>query len=158
MSPLDDATKDDLAIRNLVARFADVCTVDDGDGFRALWAPDGVWEVSDPFPARAAGVDSIVTLYHQLRSPHATFVQMPHSGVVRIDGDTARGRWVMQEVGRNPATGLNYNNFGLYMDTLVRTGGDWCFTRRSYQYLWVDVTTPIPGQSIPVPDHAFRFV
>ena len=64
----------------------------------------------------------------------------------------------MQEVGRNPATGLNYNNYGLYMDTLVRTGGAWRFSRRSYQYLWVDVTTPIPGQSIPVPEHAFRFV
>lgn len=158
MQPLDAAAQDDCEIRNLVARFADVCTVDDGDGFRALWAPDGVWEVSDPFPARAAGVDNVVALYHQLRSPHATFVQMPHSGVLRIDGDTARARWVMQEVGRNPATGLNYNNYGLYMDTLVRTGGAWRFSRRSYQYLWVDVTTPIPGQSIPVPEHAFRFV
>lgn len=157
MSRLDDAAQDDCAIRNLVARFADVCTVDDADGFRALWAPDGVWEVSDPFPARAAGVDNIVALYGQLRSPHTTFVQMPHSGVIHVEGDGARARWVMQEVGRNPDTGLNYNNYGLYLDTLIRTADGWRFARRSYQYMWVDVTTPIPGQSIRVPEAAHRF-
>ena len=158
MPPFADDVLDDLAIRNLVARFADVCTVDDADGFRALWAPDGVWEISAPFPGRAEGVDRIVSLYGQLRSPHATFVQMPHSGVIHVDGDAARGRWVMQELGRNPDTGINYNNYGLYLDTLVRRDGGWRFSSRSYQYLWVDVTTPIPGQSFPIPPHAAQFV
>ncbi len=158
MPPLDAATLDDHAIRQLVHRFADVCTVDDADGFRAVWTDDAVWEVSDPFAVRADGLDDVVALYDRLRSPHATFVQMPHGGVIRVDGDRARGRWVMQEFGRNPGTGLSYNNFGLYQDTLVRTGDGWRFSKRSYQYLWVDVATPIPGQSMPMPDAVRSFV
>ena len=46
----------------------------------------------------------------------------------------------------------------VYEDVLRRTADGWRFVRRSYQYMWVDVTTPIPGQSIRVPEAAHRLV
>ena len=153
-----DPVKDELAIRQLTARFSDVCVVDDADGFRSAWAPNGVWEVSAPFNVTAEGIDNVVTLYNQLRSPFEVFLQMAHSGVVRLDGDQARARWVMQEVGRNLQTGRHYNNFGLYLDTLVRLPEGWRFARRSYQYLWLDAETPIPGKHLDVPDGVRRFI
>jgi SnoaL-like domain len=158
MPALTDHAVDEVAIRHLAARFADVCTVDDAEGFRALWTPDCVWEISDPFPIKAEGLDNVLQLYNQLRSPHEFFVQMPHAGVVRVDGAKARARWMMQEVGRNQKTGLNYNNFGLYLDTLVRADNGWLFAKRSYQYIWVDTSTQIVGQSLEIPASVLHFV
>jgi hypothetical protein len=153
-----DLVSDELAVRQLVARFSDVCVVDDTEGFRSLWAPNGVWEISAPFPTKAEGVDNVVALYTQLRSPFEVFIQMAHSGVVQIDGNRARARWVMQEVGRNLQTGRNYNNFGLYSDSLVRLPEGWRFAKRSYQYLWLDIETRIPGSHLSVPDEVRGFI
>lgn len=36
---------DENAIRGLVERFADTCIRADHDGFRQLWAGDGVWDM-----------------------------------------------------------------------------------------------------------------
>ncbi len=153
-----DSFKDEMEIRNLVARFSDACVVDDASAFGKLWAPNGVWEVSAPFSVKAEGVDKVVALYGQLRSPWEIFLQMTHSGVVRVDGDKARARFVMQEVGRNAETGRNYNNFGVYLDTLVRLDGEWRFARRTFQFIWLDMATPIPGQHFALPEGARTFV
>ncbi len=146
------AVEDELAIRALVARFSDCCNERDFVGFAALWAADGVWEIGHPLPARAEGVPSIVELLRRLLVPQIMFMQMTHSGIVKLNGDTANARFVEHERGRGQGQGKGnfYENLAVYDDELVRQAdGQWRFARRSYRYRLLD-DAPFGGQVFPV--------
>ena len=144
-----DATTAELAIRNLVSEFALATWKADflGD-FSKLWAPDGQWTISNPLANEANGIDEILDLAAQLGGGWEFFVQFVHSGVVKVDGKQATGRWVMQEVGRGGDN--NYNNYALYEDVYVEIDDKWYFSERHYHYVWLDDST-IPGEAFPVP-------
>lgn len=144
-----DAVTSELAIRNLVSDFALASWKADflGD-FSKLWAEDGQWTLSAPFANEANGIDEILDLATKLGGGWEFFVQFVHSGVVKVDGDHATGRWVLQEVARSSDN--NYNNYALYEDVYVEIDGKWYFSERHYQYIWLDDST-IPGQAFPVP-------
>ncbi len=146
---------DKAAITETTARFADACNTRDIAAFRALWLPDGVWEIGEPFPARAEGVDDIANLCQTLLGLWEVFVQFTHSGVIEIDGDTAIARWTMQETASSPEADRFYNNFGLYEDTLLRVDGKWLFKHRRYHYMYMD-GSPLAGQ-IPALAPTFTF-
>jgi hypothetical protein len=57
---------DENEIRDLVARFSDTCILGNHDGFRELWAEDGLWEIGAPFNARVEGIEAIVDMLHRL--------------------------------------------------------------------------------------------
>ena len=54
MSTQRDPVADELAIRNLVARYSDAVIRDDGDDWRACWHPDAVWMLG---PGRFEGIE-----------------------------------------------------------------------------------------------------
>ncbi len=135
---------DEAEIRRLAAQFSDACVRYDRALFHSLWEPEGVWEITEPFPAVAEGVENILALLDGLLGMYEFFVQMQHSGVIAVTGDAATARWVMQEVGRGKDGALFYNNFGLYEDQMARRGGAWRFVRRTYQYVYID-HSPLPG-------------
>ena len=129
---------DELAVRDLTARFSDACNTRNIEAFRRLWLADGVWEIGEPLPARAEGIEKIVKMLENLLNAWEFFVQMTHTGIVRISGDMATARWTVQETARQPkATGF-YNNFALYEDKLVRVEGNWYFAERRYEYIYLD--------------------
>ena len=131
------AVEDELAIRNLAARFSDCCNERDYCGFADLWSARGVWEIGPPLPARAQGVDAIVAMLRALLTPQISFMQMTHSGVVQIDGDRATARFVEREHGMGEAA--FYENLAVYNDELVREADcKWRFVRRSYVYRYLD--------------------
>ena len=143
---------DEAEIRRLTAQFSDACVRYDRTLFRSLWAPEGVWKISEPFPAEVAGVDNVVALLDTLLGMYEFFVQMQHSGVITVSGDAATARWVMQEFGRGKEGTLFYNNYGLYNDEMERRDGAWRFIKRTYQYVYID-HSPIPGKCyLPLPD------
>ena len=129
---------DESDIRNLTARFSDTAIRRDYDGFRALWTPDAVWEIKEPLPSSATGTDAIVTMLQGLMDTFEFFVQMVHSGVVTVEGDSANARWITQEMGRGKDDRCYYNNYAIYDDRLIRQDGVWRFARRTYDYMYLD--------------------
>lgn len=60
------AIADELAIRDLAARFSDTANRRDFAGFAALWAPGSEWIVNDPFPFSAYGPDDIAATVERM--------------------------------------------------------------------------------------------
>jgi hypothetical protein len=146
--------EDEAAVRDAIVRFADVATLTDYDGFRALWADDADWVIGgtegQPFERRAHGVDDIVALYRTLREERAYFVQFTIPGAVEINGDVATVRSMCHEAARGPDA--FYRNNGVWHDELRRTGNGWVFAKRTYQYLWLDFA-PFTGDVFPVQEY-----
>ena len=137
---------DEAAIRDTIARFADAATSGDSDRFGALWADDAEWVIGStegqPFESHSKGVDEIVSHFRDLRDGKEYFIQFAVPGSIEINGDDATVRCLCYEAGRGP--GEYYRNTGIDIVRLRRSDGDWVFTRRSYQYLWLDFS-PFSG-------------
>lgn len=149
------ATQDDeLAVRARLERYTDAVNRRDWPAYAACWAPDGVWTLGEPINGRHEGREAILAECRTTVESLAFFVQMPHAVVVAVDGDRARARVTLNEVGlagsdAAPFPGMNI--LALYEDELRRTaGGDWEFTRRDYRV--VHFSTEVPaGQTWPAP-------
>jgi ketosteroid isomerase-like protein len=140
--------EDELAIRNLAARFSDCANERDYYTFADLWSARGIWEIGPPLPARAEGVDAIVKMLERLLAPQTSFMQMTHSGVVWLDGDRATARFVEREHGRGEAS--YYENLAVYNDALAREAdGKWRFVSRRYVYRYLD-DSEFTGQVFPL--------
>ena len=141
--------EDDSAIRSLAARFADAAMMADYEEFSTLWTDKGKWTIHEPFYTSAEGVKAISEMLIALRTGKAFFVQFVHSGVIKLNGDRATARWIMREVSEGPGESF-YNNYAVYLDTLVKSEGQWKFAQRDYHYMWVD-TGAFPGAVFELP-------
>jgi ketosteroid isomerase-like protein len=138
-------------IVELVVRFADAVNRRDIPQFESVWTPEATWVIDPPTDVSihapraeiAAGFD--VANKERMRS----FTQLVHGTVVDLDGDTARARSYLTEVGDPVAGDAGYFNHGVYFDELVRTAEGWRFAKRHYRYLYLD-TRPIAGRGAPV--------
>lgn len=154
-----DRTIESLAthaeIRDLVARFSDAVNRRDFDAFGCLFADDGIWEIGEPFPRRAAGREDVVMMFRNLAGPWAFFFQMTHTGVIDVASDrqAATARWEIQELARTPDGSQSYDNVAMYYDRLVRAhDGTWLFAERRYRYVWVS-SADLGGRAMSLPDH-----
>ena len=144
----------DAEIRDLAARFSDAVNRRDLDAFGDLFADDGIWEIGEPFPSRAAGRQNVATMLRNLWAPWDFFFQMTHTGVIDVapDRQTATARWEIQEIARTPDGSQSYDNVAMYYDRLLRThDGSWRFAERRYHYIWLS-SADLVGRSIPRPD------
>ncbi|QEH76867.1 nuclear transport factor 2 family protein [Sphingomonas sp. C8-2] len=122
--------QDELAVRSLVAAYADAVNRRDAEGMAAVFAPDGIIEKpghGDP----VQGVEKILKRYRRLQRERDFLCQMIHSGIVEIDGDRATARWWFSEL-KKPVGGDGWlYMIGVYQDEVRRTGEGWRFARRS---------------------------
>ncbi len=140
---------DEASIRNTIARFADSATRADYDSFRTTWADDGEFVIGKaPHGQRATGADDIVALLRRLRAGKTFFVQFALPGVIEIDGDAATTRTLCHEAARGPGETF-YRNHCVAFDRLRRSGDNWVFASRSFQYLWLD-TSAYAGTGFPL--------
>jgi hypothetical protein len=142
---------DEMSIRDLVARFANCCSPPDLKAFEKLWTDaDGVepvWTLTEPFAMTETGTANIVAMMDKLLKNWDFFAQLVHSGVVEVDGDKASGRFILREVAKGPNE-TYYNNFGIYEDQYRKVDGKWFFTKRDYNYMFLD-SGAFPGQVCP---------
>ncbi len=129
--------EDEMAIRNLSAKFADAATTADYEELSLLWKSDGVFTINNPANVTKTGVDDITAHIKMLRDERDFFVQFVHSGVINIDGNTATARWIIHEVARGPGEKY-YNNYGVFNDTMEKINNNWVYTSRVYDYMWLD--------------------
>jgi uncharacterized protein (TIGR02246 family) len=131
-----DAIADELAIRNVLARVAQLADSGDLDEYLTLFTEDAAWEMPGQ-PPRVGHVD-IRTGAEQRR---ASGMQGPgtHSRhvlttlAVWVDGDaaTARSYWMfLTNTVESPTLDLT----GQYDDTLARTATGWRLARRAITF------------------------
>lgn len=124
---------DEMAIRDVVARFTDAVNRNDPAALAALFTDDGEWLV--PGMETTVGPAAAAEQIGGLRTMFPNLVQLLHSGHVVIDGDAATGVWYLTEsAGTADGTALAFT--GVYRDDLVRTDAGWRFSRRTFSFLY----------------------
>ncbi len=147
MTSLNNTAADDAAIRNLCFRFSACVLSRDRAAFRACWAENGVWDIGAPMNVHLEGADSIADGFAHLMQSWEFFVQMPHGGVITLDGDTATATWIMNEVGQPAGDPKGHFNYSTYTDDVVKQNGEWKFAKRVYKFLYLD-ETPLTGKAV----------
>ena len=147
-----DELSDQLAVRDLLAAFADAVNRMRPADLRPLFTDDGEWVVTGWGAPR--GHDAIVALLDDLLVKWAMIFHAIHSGQVTLDGDRARGAWYISEFGQLH-DGTEVRIAGVYHDDYVRGGdGRWRFSRRRYDGMFSRFgsdlkVTPYPADLLP---------
>ena len=131
----DSRVADELAIRSLVARYAEAVSSHNREQWAATWSEDGQWNVMG---MASKGRDDTVALWDKLMGSLEFVVQLANSGWVEFpDGeeDRAIGRWQITEHGKF-AGGAAMFTIGFYKDECVRVDGEWRFETRSFHPLY----------------------
>jgi len=136
---------DELAIRNLVGRYADAVTRSDREAWAANWADDGVWRLMG---FEGKGRDDVVALLEKLVSGFAFVVQHAPTGVVDVVGDRGTGKWQIVEFGKLK-DGMPLLTLGVYDDEYVRERGEWRFASRSFKPVYSG-PPDLSGNPIPL--------
>ena len=132
---MSSKVEDDLAIRDLVYRYADAVCRRDEAAWAATWADDAVWQL--PRAPRMEGRDAIVALWVQAMAGFPFVVQLVNFGVLDIGENKASGRWYLTENLKFP-DGNGMYNVGCYQDKYVKRDGRWLFAERHYAVLYND--------------------
>jgi hypothetical protein len=144
-----DRVADELALRNLVARYADAVTRMDSGALRELFTPEAAWIVTGHGEPR--GHDEIVAFLDGLLANWNGIVHALLSGTVTFDATDpfrATGRWYISEFGQM-TSGDEVFFAGVYDDEYTRDAGVWRFARRCYHSLFrrtgaAVATSPFP--------------
>lgn len=128
MNPIED----EIALRNLMARYADAVNRRDADAWIATWAPDGEWNLlGEP----VAGRDNILALWQQMMDGFEFALLLPASCLFQVTGDTATGHWYLHEYSRD-LEGARNMLLSRYDDSYVKQAGEWLFHRRSCHFMY----------------------
>jgi uncharacterized protein (TIGR02246 family) len=137
---------DELAIRDLVARYAHAVGTGDASDWAETWADDGEWNVMG---RSVQGRDAVVQLWKDLMAGLAFVVQRPSAPSIRIDGPTGTGRWSVVEHAKT-LDGTALFTIGVYTDTYVKTGDEWRFQSRHFHMLYSG-PPDLSGPTFPAP-------
>jgi ketosteroid isomerase-like protein len=118
------------AIRRMVSAYCDAVNRLDADAAGALFAPDAVIRIAD-YP-EIAGREAIAAGLRQTFAASGFLFQQCDTGLLDIDGTTARARLSVLEANRKQDEDRIGLIFGLYEDEYVRLDEGWRFARRRY--------------------------
>jgi ketosteroid isomerase-like protein len=123
------AVVDELALRALVARYCHAIAQRDDDAWAATWAPDAEWQV---LGKTLRGREAILAHYQALVRDVRLVMQFADNGLIELEGDRARGRWLVTETiqWNDGRAGLN---LGVYRDDYRQDpAAGWRFARREF--------------------------
>jgi ketosteroid isomerase-like protein len=126
------AVADELAIRQLVARYADAVTHSNAEAWIDTWALDGCWTIAGN---ASKGHENLLTTWRELMGLFERVVQLPQDGLLEIDGDRGTGRWPTVELGRT-ASGDASLTVGTYHDVYRREASGWKFGERRFDFIY----------------------
>lgn len=128
MNPLED----EIALRNLMAKYVDAVNRSDGEAWISTWAEDGCWNLlGNPVQGR----DNILALWQQMMGGFEFALMLPSSCLFEIDGDSASGHWYLHEYTRDKE-GNASTVLSRYVDSYVKIAGQWLFKNRDYGFIY----------------------
>jgi hypothetical protein len=120
-----------------------------------VYAPDGELLNLARSPRPVKGMASLIKGFTRLMAEREFLLQMTHSGVVEVNGDTAVSRWWFSEIKRPLGGGAYEYKWGVYQDEVVRLDIGWRYQRRivdtlfSWEIDLKDAHQPPPGFFLP---------
>lgn len=146
------------AIRALIDRYCDAVTRADWAQLESVFAPDGVMEIGPPFGIKVEGSGAIRDYFEVAAGGVEYLLQTAHSSVIDIIDDRhARSRSTIHEMSLAkttvesdlgpPGTEVNFEQYGLYWDRLVKVDEAWSFEHRYFQSVYM-VPDAITGQVV----------
>jgi ketosteroid isomerase-like protein len=123
---------DELAIRDLAARYIDAVNRYHQQDWAATWSETASWNLMG---MEVEGRDNIVQLWAGAMGSFDFALMMLNSGTITVAGDSASGRWYVTEH-INPKEGDPNITLGVYDDTYCREDGQWLFKRRHYNVMY----------------------
>jgi uncharacterized protein (TIGR02246 family) len=134
------------AIEDLVGSYGDAVTRRDNALWRSLWADDATWVLGD---RTSIGLTAIFASYEKAIMPLQFAAHVVFPVGVQVDGDTARGRWYVQEILKTE-NGPSMLLFGMYNDRYRRVDARWRFAIRRFNFLFQSVL-PEGATAVPLP-------
>jgi ketosteroid isomerase-like protein len=134
------ATADRVETEALRGEFTDAVMMRDYKRVASLFTPDGVCRMPD-IPADLAGRDEIRAFGAGVPAVVDHLVQTTRPGTIVLDGDTARGRAYVHELGQ-ARDGRAVQNDAIYHDRYKHTADGWRFSRRVFEIRYLDTTPP----------------
>ena len=125
--------EDELAVRNLIARFAEATDIGSMDEYMACIADDATMDINDGLMIRT-GAAEIRDAMAASRSagwfgPDTHTMHVLGPSRVRVDGDTATA-WTTFQFFRDIADTKELVALGRHVETFARTNGEWRLVRR----------------------------
>ncbi|MGO4690150.1 nuclear transport factor 2 family protein [Glaciibacter sp. 2TAF33] len=141
--PKTVAPDDELAIRNLAARFTDAASKRDIERWRSTWTEDCHWYIGN----RAVdGAETAAAFLSTALEKYDWFLMMSLSGQVFESDGMIKGIWYVLEYQGKPHEITQI--FGTYEDVYVKVDGDWKFRSRVFQSSYRGPMSP--GLTAPV--------
>jgi ketosteroid isomerase-like protein len=131
--------EDEMAIRALVARYADGVNRYDAKTWESTWAPQGEWILRQGDPR--VGREAIVAFWDSVMASLKFAIMIPGSAEISIQGQQATGRWYMTEVVEEKQ-GQGAHIVGVYNDHYLKIDQQWYFQSRQYHMLYENPTNP----------------
>jgi len=146
--PEDIAARlDKLAIQEVIVRYSDAASRGAWDVFETLWTHDAVWEVAPPVGTTVVGARAITEATSETIDQEDFLIQVTHGSVVTLHGGgLASATTTIHALARREGH-HSFMNFGIYYDELAKTDGEWRFTRRRLQPVYVE-SGPLPGEVV----------
>jgi hypothetical protein len=141
------APDDELAIRNLLARYGDAVCRRDAAGWVATWSADCTWDLGGGRVTH--GRDETFALWQKSLAKYPWVAQLPASGTVAVIDGVVRGSWYVLEL-NHLADGSGVMHLGHYDDTYVRDEGEWRFGVRRFHLVYRGAMDP--GTVNPLPE------
>lgn len=131
-------TMEELEIRSVIERYTDALNTQNWAALAPLFASQAVWETSGgPIELRFEGRDAVLGALQGMLTSLDFLVQSLGSVVIELNGDQARARVSLQELGRDK-DGRGMLNVGVYFDDLAKIEGRWQFVKRSFRFRYAD--------------------
>jgi hypothetical protein len=137
---------DELAVRNLVARYSDAVCRRDPAAWASTWAADCTWDLGGGRVVR--GRQAALELWTSALGKYPWVAQLAPTGTVEITGGTGRGSWWVLEL-NHLQDGAGTLHLGHYDDEYRRTDEGWQFAFRRFTMVY---RGPLdPGTVVPLP-------
>ena len=124
---------DELAIRNLLARYGDAVCRRDPEAWIATWTPDCTWDLGGGRVTR--GRDETLALWRDSIAKYPWVAQLPASGYLELRDGVLHGTWYVLEL-NHVADGTGVMHLGHYRDTYQQTDGAWTFATRAFHLVY----------------------
>jgi ketosteroid isomerase-like protein len=140
------AAEDELAVRNLVARYCDAVCRRNAAAWAATWVPDCTWDLGGG--RVVTGREAALELWTSAIARYPWVAQLAPTGTVEVSGDTGRGSWWVLELNHLP-DGDGALHLGHYDDEYRRTAEGWQFAARRFAMVYRGALDP--GVVVPLP-------
>jgi len=127
----NNTPEDNLALRDLMAKYTDAVNQRDADSWINCWAEDADWDL---LGSKAKDRKEILELWQQMMAGFESVTMLPSSSHFSIDGENASGHWYLQEFSLDKQ-GKRLTLISRYEDQYRKLDGQWLFQSRRYQIM-----------------------